>query len=206
MKQIRKSMKLRDAEFATHTCVLGWAVKGIWAPGSDGTDVNSVCRSHSKTLLATADDNGLVKLFRFPAYDQKMQYRIYGGHSSHVTNVKFAANDTWVFSTGGQDCSVLQWRVNTSGSNSRRSSVSVAPPLQPITAVPTTLGGGGGDATFVALRQLQGKGLLSNEVADRVERILSQPSIKELLIEALLAAPAAENDSAQKINDLLNPK
>jgi WD40 repeat protein len=200
LKQIRKSMMLRDADFSTFTSVLGWPVKGIWAPGSDGTDVNAVCRSNSKTLLVTADDNGLVKLFRFPSYDQKMQYRIYGGHSSHVTNVKFAANDTWVFSTGGQDCTVFQWRVvsSTTPSSSRRSSMSVNP------AQALSVASAASDSSPVSvLRALQAKGQLSGELADRVERILTQPSIKEMLTEALQNASLNEADSVQKIKDLL---
>ena len=39
---------------------------GIWPVGYDGTDINSVCRSHDSRLVATADDFGLVNLFRYP--------------------------------------------------------------------------------------------------------------------------------------------
>lgn len=36
---------------------------------------------------------------------------IYGGHSSHVTNVNFLFDDSHLVSTGGKDMSVMQWRV-----------------------------------------------------------------------------------------------
>ncbi len=36
---------------------------------------------------------------------------IYGGHSSHVTNVYFLCDDSHLISTGGKDMSVMQWRV-----------------------------------------------------------------------------------------------
>lgn len=36
---------------------------------------------------------------------------VYGGHSSHVTNVTFLYNDSCLVSTGGKDMSVMQWRI-----------------------------------------------------------------------------------------------
>lgn len=36
---------------------------------------------------------------------------VYGGHSSHVTNVTFLCDDSYVVSTGGKDMSVMQWRI-----------------------------------------------------------------------------------------------
>ncbi|MEQ2271186.1 hypothetical protein XENORESO_000698 [Xenotaenia resolanae] len=36
---------------------------------------------------------------------------IYRGHSSHVTNVSFLYDDSYLVSTGGKDMSVLQWRI-----------------------------------------------------------------------------------------------
>ncbi len=34
------------------------------------------------------------------------------GHSSHVTKVKFSANDTYVVTTGGHDKTVLIWETD----------------------------------------------------------------------------------------------
>eukprot|EP00353_Schmidingerella_taraikaensis_P000779 CAMPEP_0185596004 /NCGR_PEP_ID=MMETSP0434-20130131/80267_1 /TAXON_ID=626734 ORGANISM="Favella taraikaensis, Strain Fe Narragansett Bay" /NCGR_SAMPLE_ID=MMETSP0434 /ASSEMBLY_ACC=CAM_ASM_000379 /LENGTH=51 /DNA_ID=CAMNT_0028224375 /DNA_START=339 /DNA_END=491 /DNA_ORIENTATION=- len=47
------------------TCLFGWPVQGIW-PGLDYTDVNAVDRSRNGLLLATGDDFGQVKLFKYP--------------------------------------------------------------------------------------------------------------------------------------------
>ena len=111
--------KLRDAAWATWTCTLGWPVQGIWPAFADGTDVNSVDRSHSGALLALGDDNGNVKLFNYPVVAPRASAVSFEGHSSHVTNVRWSADDSYLFSSGGNDISLFQWKTEN---------VSVPPP------------------------------------------------------------------------------
>lgn len=110
-RQEKTSSSMRDTQWATQTTIFGWALRGIWPEDADGTDINSVTRSHNKQLLATADDFGKVKLFRYPCIVPRADHRPYGGHSSHVTNIGFTANDAWLISTGGDDRAVFQWEV-----------------------------------------------------------------------------------------------
>jgi len=110
--QVPAASQLRNVRWETWTLPLGWPVQGIWPPCSDGTDINSVARSHSCTLLATADDFGKVKLFRYPCADKTADFQEYSGHSSHVTNVRWTASDECLISTGGNDKCVFQWRHN----------------------------------------------------------------------------------------------
>ena len=49
------------------TCILGWPVQSVFDPSMDGTDVNTVARSHAGALLADGDDFSSVNLFRYPA-------------------------------------------------------------------------------------------------------------------------------------------
>lgn len=102
---------MRNVEWATATCVLGFGVFGIWSEGADGTDINAVARSHDGKLLASADDFGKVHLFSYPCCQPRALSHKYGGHSSHVTNVAFLWDDSMALTTGGKDTSVLQWRV-----------------------------------------------------------------------------------------------
>jgi len=67
-----------------------------------------VDRSVDGNVLATADDFGLVKLFRYPAIGEK--HNKYYGHSAHVTNIKFTKNtngEKYVITTGGEDKSIM---------------------------------------------------------------------------------------------------
>uniref|UniRef100_A0A8D2ZG05 EMAP like 1 n=1 Tax=Scophthalmus maximus TaxID=52904 RepID=A0A8D2ZG05_SCOMX len=110
-KQVVSVETTRDIEWATYTCTLGFHVFGLWPDGSDGTDVNAVCRSSDKSLLVTGDDFGKVHLFSYPCSQFRAPSHVYGGHSSHVTNVTFLYDDSYLVSTGGKDMSVMQWRI-----------------------------------------------------------------------------------------------
>ncbi|XP_062296954.1 echinoderm microtubule-associated protein-like 1 isoform X1 [Scomber scombrus] len=110
-KQVVSVETTRDIEWATHTCTLGFQVFGLWPDGSDGTDINAVCRSNDKSLMVTGDDFGKVHLFAYPCSQFRAPSHYYGGHSSHVTNVNFLYNDSYLVSTGGKDMSVMQWRI-----------------------------------------------------------------------------------------------
>ncbi|XP_052009716.1 LOW QUALITY PROTEIN: echinoderm microtubule-associated protein-like 1 [Xyrauchen texanus] len=110
-KQVVSVETARDIEWATFTCTLGFQVFGLWPDGSDGTDINAVCTSNAKKLLVTGDDFGKVHLFSFPCSQSRAPSHVYGGHSSHVTNVNFLFDDSHLVSTGGKDMSVMQWRV-----------------------------------------------------------------------------------------------
>ena len=112
-RQEKTSSSMRDTDWATQTTPFGWHMRGIWPEDADGTDINACCRTNTKEreLLATADDFGKVKIFRYPCIVPRADHRPYGGHSSHVTNVGFTYNDAWLISTGGDDRAVFQWEV-----------------------------------------------------------------------------------------------
>lgn len=62
------------------------------------------------TILATADDFGNVKLFKYPVNEKKASYQRFSGHSSHVTNVNFSSFENYAISTGGNDKAIFQWK------------------------------------------------------------------------------------------------
>lgn len=58
--------EIEKLDWSTWTSVLGHTCEGVWPPKSDVTDVNAVCVSNAKGVIATADDFGFVKLFQYP--------------------------------------------------------------------------------------------------------------------------------------------
>uniref|UniRef100_A0A667XW27 EMAP like 3 n=1 Tax=Myripristis murdjan TaxID=586833 RepID=A0A667XW27_9TELE len=114
-KLLRNRFESKDREWASYTCVLGFHVMGVWLEGSDGTDINALCRSHSERVVAVADDFCKVHLFQYPCPKPKAPSHKYEGHGSHVTNVCFTHSDSHLLSMGGKDTCILQWRVTGGG-------------------------------------------------------------------------------------------
>uniref|UniRef100_A0A8C0WH20 Echinoderm microtubule-associated protein-like 4 n=1 Tax=Castor canadensis TaxID=51338 RepID=A0A8C0WH20_CASCN len=110
-KLIRNRSDCKDIDWTTYTCVLGFQVFGVWPEGSDGTDINALVRSHSRKVVAVADDFCKVHLFQYPCSKAKAPSHKYSAHSSHVTNVSFTHSDSHLISTGGKDMSIIQWKV-----------------------------------------------------------------------------------------------
>lgn len=63
--------------------------------------------------LAVGDDRNQVKVLRYPCL-KRGAGAVYGrGHSSHVTNVKWEKGDEFIYSIGGQDQTIIIWKVET---------------------------------------------------------------------------------------------
>uniref|UniRef100_A0A8B9KFI7 EMAP like 3 n=1 Tax=Astyanax mexicanus TaxID=7994 RepID=A0A8B9KFI7_ASTMX len=127
-KLLRNRYESKDREWASYTCVLGFHVMGVWLEGSDGTDINALCRSHSERIVAVADDFCKVHLFQYPCPKPKAPSHRYEGHGSHVTNVRFTHCDSHLLSLGGKDTCILQWRVKRSGAAEKEHPTSSLPP------------------------------------------------------------------------------
>ena len=65
-KRITSKEEIQAIQWATWTSVLGAEVNGIWAKYSQVNDVNATDAVFEHRVIATGDDFGLVKLFRFP--------------------------------------------------------------------------------------------------------------------------------------------
>eukprot|EP01029_Cantina_marsupialis_P014635 TRINITY_DN32098_c0_g1_i4.p1 TRINITY_DN32098_c0_g1~~TRINITY_DN32098_c0_g1_i4.p1 ORF type:complete len:1031 (+),score=348.41 TRINITY_DN32098_c0_g1_i4:513-3605(+) len=109
-KQITRASSLRDVQWHTWTCTLGWPVQGIWQDRMDGTDINAVDRSKNQKLLVTADDRGKVSLLKYPCVEKNAPRKSFDGHSSHVTCARWLTDEI-IVSVGGADRSIFQWRV-----------------------------------------------------------------------------------------------
>mmetsp|Transcript_7135 Transcript_7135/g.5399 ORF Transcript_7135/g.5399 Transcript_7135/m.5399 type:complete len:181 (-) Transcript_7135:51-593(-) len=98
-------------EWATSTAKFGWLVDGIFPKDVDGTHINGVDFSANGELICTADDYGLVNIFRNPCRlgGKPVSFR---GHSEHVVRAKFANNDRNIISVGGFDQCVFIWKRN----------------------------------------------------------------------------------------------
>uniref|UniRef100_A0A672QM52 EMAP like 5 n=1 Tax=Sinocyclocheilus grahami TaxID=75366 RepID=A0A672QM52_SINGR len=109
-KEVTNREELKLVQWSSWTCVLGSEVNGIWPKYSDINDINSVEANFNSQVLVTADDYGLVKLFRYPCVRKGAKFKKYLGHSAHITNVRWSHDYQWVITIGGADHSVFQWK------------------------------------------------------------------------------------------------
>jgi WD40 repeat protein len=102
--------QLRDEKWATYTVKLGWWVQGIFPPATSGDHVNGVDRNKGEDVIATGDDWGFVNLYGNPT-TKGAKLKAYRGHASHVVRVMFDANDSYLYSIGGYDKTLMKWKV-----------------------------------------------------------------------------------------------
>lgn len=96
-------------EWATKHTKFGWCVDGIFPVGTDGTHINGVNGSNDGQLVVTGDDYGLVNIFRDPCRNGSKPLSL-RGHSEHVVRVAFSKDDQYIFSIGGFDQTLMQWK------------------------------------------------------------------------------------------------
>ena len=110
--------EVRDVEWQSDTCILEWGTTGIWPQGAASDDINSVCTSNTGNIIVSADDHGHVNLFNYPCTTQGASPVVGKGHSSHVMNVRFShakgqkakTEELKIYSVGGNDRAVFQWK------------------------------------------------------------------------------------------------
>ena len=103
---------LKDESWFTFNCIYGWPVQGIWQPCNNGIDIKAVDRCPQNDVLATADEYGKVKLFKYPSCLPRAACNKYNGHSSFVTNCRFSKDGLNLISIGGEEKSIFQWKFN----------------------------------------------------------------------------------------------
>lgn len=62
-------------------------------------------------LLLTGDDYGLVNVYNYPVEQVHSTSRSYSAHSEHVVRLEFSKDGKRLFSLGGQDKTLIQWRI-----------------------------------------------------------------------------------------------
>lgn len=103
------AVNTKDKDWETQSCKIGWSVQGIFPPGTDKTHVNHVAKSRDGKLVATGDDWGFVNVYNYPCGKGSKCYSL-RGHSEQVPRIVFSRDDAYIFSVGGNDKAVIQWK------------------------------------------------------------------------------------------------
>jgi WD40 repeat protein len=107
---------IRDVEWATFTCTLGWPMQGLWSSegvlGGEAPVVKSADRSPFQMLLTSGDNQGCVQLMHYPALSANNGSLRGTGHGGPISCTRLAMDDSYVVSTGRKDRGVFQWRLD----------------------------------------------------------------------------------------------
>ena len=93
----------RDVLWSTNTCTLSWSTLGVWPTDRQQIQVNTVdvamnkCRNNNeKGLIATGNDDGIIKLFRYPApnrvsytYFNFLHFKFYSSKETILFNMLY---------------------------------------------------------------------------------------------------------------------
>ena len=146
-KQVPRAATLRDMEWATCTCKLGWEVQGVFPKSAvELTYINSVDRDRHEdkhgSLLVTADRRGLVSLLCAPSTSEHAPRVSSRAHGEQATCARFSHDAAHVLSKGGADLTICQWRRVRGGGNATAKPPAAAAaevPSPPVAATPPAL-------------------------------------------------------------------
>lgn len=114
----------KDSKWFTNTIVFGKLIDGARPPSADKSDLNCSCVSNGGWIVAIGDDDGMINTTKYPCPKveddsdseadelNRIALKRYSGHASHVTNVRFNQDDSALFSVGGGDRILMEWKTN----------------------------------------------------------------------------------------------
>lgn len=109
--------EVRNETWASHNCVYSWSTQGIWKDKYKvGTEINMVDRSNTEfykeyQALAVVDDSGAMDVYKYPCIKAASESVTVKGHSSFITNVRWSPDDSHIITTGGEDQTIIVWKV-----------------------------------------------------------------------------------------------
>jgi WD40 repeat protein len=115
--QIEHSFALRNESWSSLNCVYGWGSQGCWKDHMmSSTDIKMVDRSNGQfykeyQALAVAEQSGSLKIYKYPCTQPDSVPVVGKGHNSFISKVKWSANDKHIITTGGEDQTIILWRV-----------------------------------------------------------------------------------------------
>ncbi|ETO85538.1 hypothetical protein F444_00806 [Phytophthora nicotianae P1976] len=135
-KQITDAFLIRDVQWIKLTCVFGWPTPGIWSEDSPNlVDIAAVCTTGPKSVneheelentYSTSNEDLLavacrssIHLLKYPSH-RGAKRKVYKAHSSAITAIGFSFDDAFLVTVGGDDGTLIQWKVVSEGTSPSR--------------------------------------------------------------------------------------
>lgn len=147
----------RDKGWSSASCPLAWHTQGLLPAGGNWASVTSVDRSKNLQFLAAGAWGGDVSLGKCPSLPGAPRTLGGRGHGGGPVNgVRFSSSGHYVWSVGGRDLALLQWRVQQPvPPGAARGLINIAhvpPRAPPLNGSTASRAGGVDDELFAAAR------------------------------------------------------
>jgi microtubule-associated protein-like 6 len=110
---IPNATRMRDIQWASQTCTMGWSVQGLWTPFRDGSECTAADCNFSRrddgVVVAGGDNFGRITLARHPCYESKAISKRYRYSSNPINRLRFTPNDAFLMAVSGADKIVMQF-------------------------------------------------------------------------------------------------
>ena len=80
---------------------------------NDRRSVNAAATSPDGRLVAIVDGSGDLQVFKHPCVDKAAACVSTGAHSSHATCVRFSCDGKTLYTVGGRDRLLMQFKVHS---------------------------------------------------------------------------------------------
>lgn len=87
-----------------------WGTQGMWHE-NDRRSVNAGATSPDGRHVAIVDDSGEVQVFKHPCVDKGASCVSASPHSTHATCVRFSCDGKKLYTVGGRDRLLMQYKV-----------------------------------------------------------------------------------------------
>lgn len=111
--ELQAPKTIKTVQWETQSCPNAYHTQGIWSSFVDRAEFNMTCKSNAQDILAAVDTYGRVRVTNYPCLDKDPCFYQCYGHAKDVRNVQIACDDSRLFTTGGTDGSVFQWKIET---------------------------------------------------------------------------------------------
>ncbi|CAF3520544.1 unnamed protein product [Rotaria sp. Silwood1] len=106
---VSKDEKDNIRNWSTFTSLKHKEVRGIWNKFAEKTSIVAIDGNNQLDIIAAGDEDGLIKLFRFPSEKRGAHFKKYNGHSSRVADVCFLHDTSRLITIGSDDRTIMQW-------------------------------------------------------------------------------------------------
>ena len=103
---------LKDEEWNSFTTPMRWGTQGMWHE-NDRRSVNAGATSPDGRLVAIVDESGDLQVFKHPCVDKAAACVKISSHATHATCVRFSCDGKKLYTVGGRDRLLMQFKVTS---------------------------------------------------------------------------------------------